>query len=144
MPGLIYHQTVIILAPITKVWDALTNPDTTPKYISGCQMISNFEKESPVIWRSIKNHIDHVTGKVIECEPQKHLSFTAFDPSAGYIDDPVNYLTTTYSLFPEAKGTRLEVSQGNFTIVENGSQRYKEAVISWEMNLASFKRMLED
>jgi uncharacterized protein YndB with AHSA1/START domain len=144
MTGLHYRQTVFILAKKEKVWDALVNPDITPKYMFGCAVISEWIPGSPVLWRSVTNGVDYVKGRLIEFEPPMKLSFTVFDPNAGYVDDPVNYLTTAYQLFEEENGTRLEVSQGDFSMVENGEKRYKEGVLGWEMTLQSFKRLLED
>ena len=141
---LFFRQTVHIIAPPEKVWDALINPEITPQYMSGCEVVSDWLPGNPITWRNVTNKVEYIKGNVITFEPEKELSYTAFDPAAGYIDDPTNYLTTSYKLFQENNGTRLEVSLGDFASVENGEIRYREAEINWEMTLNSFKRLLED
>jgi uncharacterized protein YndB with AHSA1/START domain len=144
MGDMYYTQDVFIFAPVYKVWDALINPEITPAYMSGCQPVTDWLPGSTLTWRSAKNGVDYGTGKVESFEPEKNLSYTIFNPEAGYVDDPVNYLTTTYSLQTEDNGTRLTVTQGNFANVENGEKRFSETAISWEMTLNAFKRLLED
>jgi len=144
MSQLVYHQTVFILVPQSKVWDALINPEITPQYMFGCAVISDWSAGSPVSWKSITDGIEYVKGKLVTFDPEKELSFTVFDPNAGYMDVPTNYLTTTYRLFPMDNGTKLEVFQGDFATIENGEKRFSETSIGWEMTLNSFKRLLED
>ena len=132
------------MAPSSKVWDALINPEITPQYLSGCRLISDWTPGNTVIWKSITNETEYSKGIVITFKPERELAYTVFDPNAGYVDDPANYLITTYKLFPENGGTRVDISQGDFASAENGEKRYREAVISWEITLNSFKRLLED
>lgn len=138
-----YNQSLFIMAPASKVWDALINPEVTPQYLS-CRLVSDWISGNPVVWKSPSNETEHAKGTVLTFEPEKELSYTVFDPNAGYVDDPVNYLTNRYELIAENGGTRLEFSLGDFASVENGEKRYREAVISWEMTLNTLKRLLED
>ena len=144
MASLIYKQELFVLAPVSRVWDALINPDITPQYMHGCQAISDWVPGNPLVWRGIDNGVEYVKGTVISFIPEKELSYTVFDPNAGYADDPVNYLTTTFTLHPEENGTRVMVSQEDYATVENGEKRFQETGISWEMTLNAFKRTLED
>lgn len=112
--------------------------------MSGCALISDWIPGSQVVWRNIINGIEYDKGTLVTFEPCKELAYTNFNPAAGYTDDPVNYLITSFSLKEEGNGTRLDVSQGDFATVENGEQRFSEATITWEMTLSTFKRSLED
>ncbi len=140
---MIYNQSLFIMAPASKVWDALINPEVTPQYLS-CSLVSDWTPGNPVVWKSAANENEHAKGTVLNFEPEKELAYTVFDPNAGYVDDPVNYLTNRFELIAENGGTRLEFSLGDFASVENGEKRYREAVISWEMTLNTLKRLLED
>ena len=143
MAELFYKQTVFILAPVSKVWDALVNPQITPGYMFGCAVISDWTPGSNVAWKSITDNIEYVKGNLVTFNPEKELAFTVFDPNAGYVDAPVNYLTTRYQLSSMDAGTTVQVSQGDFSVVENGMKRFSETSIGWEMTLNSFKRLLE-
>jgi uncharacterized protein YndB with AHSA1/START domain len=142
MAQLIYEQTVYILAPVSKVWDALIDPEMTKKYMFGCAVQSTWEPGSPVVWIGA-NGVEYVKGNLISFEPCKLLAFTVFDPNAGYIDDPANYLTTTYKLSEENGITKMDVSQGDYNSVENGEKRYRESFTGWEMTLNAFKNLVE-
>lgn len=143
MNEVVYKQTVFILVPVSKVWDALINPEITPQYMFGCVIVSDWSPGNPVVWKSVLNGTEYAKGNLETFDSEKELSFRVFDVNSGYVDDPVNYLLTTYKLFPIDNGTKLEISQGNFATVENGEKRYQEAVINWEITLSSLKRLLE-
>jgi uncharacterized protein YndB with AHSA1/START domain len=143
MRQLIYQQTVYILAPVSKVWDALINPEMTRQYMFGCDVASDWKPGSSVVWKGA-NGVAYGKGELITFMPEKELAFTVFDPEAGYVDDPTNYLTNTYRLSAEDGATRLDVSQGDYATVENGETRFQQTAVSWEMTLNALKRLLED
>ena len=143
MTEMTYEQTVFILAPIDKVWDALTNPEITPQYMFGCAVVSDWTPGNSVVWKGA-NGQEYVKGEVVTFDPLKELAFTVFDPNAGYIDDPSNYLTTRYKISKQDGATRVDVSQGDYATVENGEKRFKESFVSWELTLKTLKRILED
>ena len=40
-----------INAPITKVWDALTNPEIIRQFMFGTEVVSEWSKGSPIVWK---------------------------------------------------------------------------------------------
>jgi uncharacterized protein YndB with AHSA1/START domain len=48
---LIITNSIDIHASASKVWDALTNPEQTKKYMFGCETVSDWEVGSPLLWR---------------------------------------------------------------------------------------------
>ena len=48
---LIVKKTIILSAEVSKVWDALTNPEQTKQYMFGCEAISDWQIGSPLIWK---------------------------------------------------------------------------------------------
>ena len=50
---LIVKNSITINVPVSKVWDALTNPEQTKKYMFGCQALSDWKKGSPLRWEMI-------------------------------------------------------------------------------------------
>jgi hypothetical protein len=95
-----------------------------------------------VEWKGAEDGIIYVKGILMDFEVNKKLSFTVFDPNAGYKDIPENYLTTTYVLEESLGKTILSISQGDYAKVENGTKRFKDSG-GWKMVLQNLKKMLE-
>lgn len=108
----------------------------------GCNVISDWQPGSSVTWRGAADDVAYVVGHVKVFNPHTELAFTVFDPSGKYADIPENYLTTRYILEEQEGGTMLSVSQGDYSKVDNGDERYKHNS-SWEMVLNDMKSLLE-
>ncbi|MBD3290791.1 hypothetical protein GF337_18435, partial [candidate division KSB1 bacterium] len=96
---LIFKKSLEIKAPPKKVWDALTNPAMTLKYMY-CEVQSDWNVGSQVIWKGYHDgkEVVFVRGKITAIKPQKLLQFTLFDPNKGIADVPENYVLVTYEL----------------------------------------------
>src|SRR4030088_386316 len=100
-PSLTVTSTITINAPAAKVWDALTNPEMTRKYMFGCEALSDWKPGSPLIWKGNFNGVEMVAvkGKIVRIEPGQFLAYTTIDPNNSAVSDlPENYLTVTYDL----------------------------------------------
>lgn len=139
-----YKHTIIIKAEISKVWDALINPVLTKQYMFGCEAISDWKIGHRLIWRGAADGVHYVVGKVVEFQPNSILAFTVFDPHAGYADIPDNYLTSKYVLTYAKGETTVHISQGDYSKVEDGKQRFEEAAGGWEMAMQGLKKLLQE
>ena len=149
MNPLIVKNTITINAPIAKVWDALTNPVQTKKYMFGCEALSDWKKGSPLTWEMNYEGKPFVAvkGYIVEIEPNKKLAYTTIDPNSPIADIPQNYLTVTYLLSSEGNKTVLTVTQGDYATVADGEKRYEEAFNNgegWNHVLVEIKKMLEN
>src|SRR4030095_4549726 len=111
---LFINNTITIDASPSKVWDAITNPEQTKKYMFGCETVSDWKVGSPLLWKGNYEGKDmlFVQGTILDIPPEKRLSYTAIDPNNAIIPDvPENYLTVTYELKEENGQTVLSVSQ---------------------------------
>jgi len=144
---LIVKNSISINAPVSKVWDVLTNPMQTKKYMFGCETVSDWRVGSQLLWKGIFDGIEIVAvkGSILQIEQEKLLVYTTIDPNSGIEDIPENYLTVTYKITEENGQTSLTVSQGDYSMVGDGEKRYKEAVESggWEPILVLIKKILE-
>ncbi len=142
-------NTIHINAPAKKVWDALTKPEETKKYMFGCETISDWKVGSTLIWKMMHEGKEFipVKGHVKGIEHGKHLAYTVIDPHNPSIPDiPENYLTVTYDLIEENNGTTLRVTQGDYNQVAEGEKRYKEAYNNgegWDPILKKIKTQVE-
>ncbi|MDD8018393.1 MAG: SRPBCC domain-containing protein, partial [Bacteroidota bacterium] len=92
---LIVQNSTTLNAPISKVWDALTNPQQTKKYMFGCETVSDWKKGSPLLWRMNYEgkELIAVKGSIVDIIPEKVLVYTTIDPNSTIADIPENYLT---------------------------------------------------
>lgn len=139
---------ISINAPSLKVWDALTNPEQTKKYMFGCETVSDWKKSSTLLWKGTYEgkEMVFVKGSILNIEPGKFLAYTTFDPNSAIADIPDNYLTVTYDLKEENGKTFLTVTQGDYNKVAEGERRYKEAYNNgegWNPILAEIKNLVE-
>lgn len=141
-------DSISINASPSIVWDALVNPEQTRKYMFGCETVSEWQIGSPLLWKG-----DHegkkmvfVKGTILDIQLNKFLAYTTIDPNNTEIEDlPQNYLTVTYALSVENKMTILTVTQGDYSMVGNGAERYKETIDGggWQSILEAIKALVE-
>jgi uncharacterized protein YndB with AHSA1/START domain len=142
-------NTILIQAPADKVWNALTNPAETKKYMFGCETVSDWQAGSPLLWEGEweGKKMVFVKGHIANIRPKEHLSYTVFDPNNPAMEDvPQNYLTVTYDLHAEGTGTRLTVTQGDYNKVADGERRYNESYNGgegWNRILVKIKEQVE-
>jgi uncharacterized protein YndB with AHSA1/START domain len=144
---LIAKGSVLIDASPSKVWDALTNPEQTKKYMFGCEPISDWKPGSTMLWKGVFNGQEMVAvkGNIKAIEKDKFLAYTTIDPNATYADIPENYVTVTYRLTPENGKTRLDVTQGDFAQAADGERRFNEVNSDggWQALLEQIKGIVE-
>ncbi len=130
MNTLIVENSIVFHAPTATVWNALTNPEQTRKYMYGCEALSDWQPGSPLIWQyqdEAGNGQIAVQGHIVAIDPERFLAYTAVDPHAT-VDDPSEQpITITYTLTKENGQTVLTVTQGDYAQVTDGERRYQEA-----------------
>ena len=148
MEKLLIKNSITIDAPPSKVWDALTNPEQTKKYMFGCETVSDWKVGSSLLWRGSYEgkEMVFVKGTILHLEKEKQLSYTVFDPNSTLEDIPQNHLTVTYELQGANGITVLNVTQGDYNTVGDGERRYKEAYNNgegWNSILVQIKKLVE-
>lgn len=145
---LIVTSSICINAPMATVWNALTNPEQTKKYMFGCETVSDWNIGSPLLWQGVweGQPMVFVKGTIVAIEPNTHLAYTTFDPNSTLADIPENYVTVTYDLSEENGQTRLVVTQGDFATVADGERRYTDTYNGgegWNPILVEIKKLVE-
>jgi uncharacterized protein YndB with AHSA1/START domain len=148
MKPLFVKNTIDINAPASKVWDALTNPVQTKKYMFGCETVSDWKQGSSLEWKG--NHegkeMVFVKGDIVDIMPEKLLAYTVIDPNSTIEDKPENYLTVRYELEEQDEKTILTVTQGDYSRVADSEKRYNEAYNNgegWNPILIQIKSLAE-
>jgi len=142
-------NSIFIQAPAAAVWNALTNPEQTKKYMFGCETVSDWTVGSPLLWQANYEGKDivFVKGEIVEYEPFTLLTYTTIDPNSSIDDISKNYLTVTYQLTEENGGTLFTVRQGDYLLVADGEKRYVDAYNGgegWNPILVQIKALVED
>jgi uncharacterized protein YndB with AHSA1/START domain len=145
---LVVENTITINAPAIKVWEVLTRPEQTKKYMFGCETVSDWKKGSTLDWVAPYEGqpVTFVTGIICEIEPHKLLAYTTIDAQAAERDAPDKSIVATYELTESQGQTTLKVSQGDFSNVVNGDKRYAEVYNNgdgWNPILVQIKAIAE-
>jgi uncharacterized protein YndB with AHSA1/START domain len=138
-------KTITLNAEVAKVWEALTKPEWTKKYMFGTEVISDWKVGSPILWKGTLQGEGKilVKGSIEKIEAGKLLQFTTFDPNAKYTDVPSNYVQATYELTPKLGKTVLSITQGDYARVEDGKKRFTDADGGWNQTLNALKALVE-
>ncbi len=132
--------SVNINAPVSKAWQALTDPAMIKQYLFGTNTTSDWKKGSDITytgeWQG-KSYTDK--GKIIDIQPERLLHTTYYSSMSGKEDVPENYANVIYEVAPEGGGTRVTISQDNIDD-EKQLEHMKE---NWGTVLDGMKKMLE-
>ena len=137
---LVAKASTTIHAPVAKVWDALINPATIKQYMFGTNVVSDWKKGSPIVWKGEwqgRKYEDK--GVILDLQPQRKLSYSHFSPLSGLPEKPENFHTVTFDLVDRGQQTLVALSQDN-----NADEKEREhSQKNWEMMLTGLKKLLE-
>jgi len=122
------------------VWEALTDPEQIKEYMFGSEVVTDWTKGSPIVWKGeYEGKMYEDKGEIVEIEPAERLKVTHFSPLSGQDDVPANYHTLLYELKEHGAATRVSLSQDN-----NPSKEAAEhSRANWEKMLAALKQVVE-
>jgi uncharacterized protein YndB with AHSA1/START domain len=145
---LIMRDSILIHAPCERVWQILTDPTCTAKYM-GSGALSDWQPGSPLTWEEQDGVRSATTGKgsIVEIQPGSFLSYTLLDPRSAVADSAENYLTITWKLKAAEEGALLTVTRGDYAKIAGGEERYREAEIKgggWNSILLKVKQVAEE
>lgn len=132
--------SMLINAPVSRVWDAITKPELIKQYLFDTDVISDWKVGSPILYRGEwKEKPFEDKGEILEIEPEKKLVSTHWSPLSGVPDQPENYHTVTYDLLSKDDKTELMITQDN-----NASEQEKaHSEENWKAVLLGLKNLLE-
>jgi uncharacterized protein YndB with AHSA1/START domain len=139
--GLIAAQSIVINAPIEKIWDALVNPDLIKQYMFGTNVMSEWKEGSAITWKGEwqgKAYEDK--GVILKLDKPHLLKYSHFSPLTGEPDLSENYHTVTIELSDQDGAVKVRLRQDN-----NATQEAKDhSEKNWGMMLADLKKLVED
>jgi len=89
MDDFVATAQITINAPVSRVWEALTEPKLIKKYLFGTEVDTTWEPGSPIVYRGEWQGTQYAdTGKILEIEPERLLRSTFFSSLSGKEDRP--------------------------------------------------------
>ncbi|HLQ63786.1 MAG TPA: SRPBCC domain-containing protein [bacterium] len=139
--GQVAKASIAVNVPISKVWDALVNPDAIKRYMFGATVVSDWREGSSIIWKGEwQGRPYQDKGVILQLKPNRTLQYTHFSPLSGVPDTPENYHTVAVELSTEGDKTRVVLTQDN-----NPTEQAREhSERNWTTMLATLKKFLED
>lgn len=130
----------MVNAPVSKVWDALTNKEIIKQYFWGTKAESEWEKGSPITFSGSWDGQEYLDkGTILEIENEKMVKYDYWSSMSGLEDKPENYLTVTYFLEQENGQTVLTIKQDGAK--DKTAQEHSEQ--GWKEILKNLKELLE-
>jgi uncharacterized protein YndB with AHSA1/START domain len=137
--NLVAHANATIRAPVSKVWDALVNPDLIKKYMFGATVVSDWKQGSSIVWKGEwKGKPFEDRGVVLEIDPERRLVYDHYSPLTGP-DVPDNHHKVSIELAASDGYVRLFLSQDN----NHSDDARKHAQRNWEAVVAGIKKVAE-
>jgi uncharacterized protein YndB with AHSA1/START domain len=138
--NVIAKAEILIHAPASKVWEALTTPEIIREYFFGTEAESDWKVGSPLEFKGTwegKEYVDK--GVILRSEPEKLFQYTYLSSFSGLDDVPENYANISYELYEEDGATTLTVRQENLA---SDADREKTED-NWKTVLSNLKQILE-
>ena len=134
------ETTTLIHAPVSKVWQALINPEIIRQYMFNTEVITDWKIGSSITYRGEwEGKPFEDKGKVLKVDPEKSLVSTHWSPLSGVPDTPENQHTVAYTLSERGDDTQVTITQDN-----NATQEEKaHSEENWRMVLDGMKKLLE-
>lgn len=107
---------LMIVAPASRVWAALTTPATLKKCFFGADIVTDWIPGSTIRMRGVfkgKRYEDK--GHILVFEPQKCLGFSLWSELSRKPDAPANYRMVRFDLIAQGATTKVVLSQANLT-----------------------------
>jgi uncharacterized protein YndB with AHSA1/START domain len=137
---LIAEASVLINAPVDRVWRALTTPEMIRKYLMGTEVTCEWKPGSPITFEGeYQGRKYKDKGEIKKIEPPRTLQMTYWSSMGGKVDKPENYNLVTYDLAPVEGMAKLTVTQDNVA-TENEKEH---AAGNWKMVLAKLRTVME-
>ncbi|KIS27321.1 ATPase [Arthrobacter sp. SPG23] len=134
------EASVLVEAPRSRVWQALTDPEIVRQYFLGTNVTTTWREGEPVTfageWKG-KRYEDK--GIVLVNRHEELLRITHYSPLTGLPDEPENYHTVEYRLEAKPDGTQVTITQGK----NKSDSEAEESAKLWETVLGNLKELLE-
>lgn len=136
----ILKKTIGINAPISKVWNTLTNPDLIKEWLFGTNVISDWKVGTSILFTGNWQGTDYADkGTILKFDIDKVFQYNYWSGFSGLPDSPENYSVITFELTAKDNTTTLTLTQSNFAT----ETAYNHSDKNWEATLQLMKKIIE-
>ncbi len=134
-------KKIDINASRKKVWEILTKPEETNKWIQGAQINTDWKVNNPILWvgKIDEKETTFVKGTILKIEPEQTLTYSTFETFNGLNGIHENYLNVTYNLNDRNEHTVLTITN---QILDKAELENIEN--AWERTLLNIKKIAEE
>ncbi|KAF2339181.1 SRPBCC family protein [Flavobacterium tistrianum] len=105
-------STIVLNAPVKKVWNVLTKSELVKQWQYGSDLITDWKIGNEIRFRNEwEGQVFEQWGTVLEVVPNQKIKYSLFFPRPGLEDKPENYFIMSYVLTEEDQNTKLEIIQ---------------------------------
>ena len=105
-------STILIKAPIGKVWNTITKPELVKIWQYGSDLMTTWEAGGDIKFRTEwEGKVFEQWGKVLEVKLNELVKYSLFVPGTNLEDKPENYFVMSYILTEQDGQTKLEIVQ---------------------------------
>lgn len=129
-----------INAPVSEIWEALTNCETAKVYFFGAEITTNWKVGHPIIFRGAFNgNTYEEKGIILQNSPNLLLQYTHWSNLEGISDIPENYRIWTFKLTHMSDCTHLTITEDN---IPTEKQKIRSDEF-WQGVLITIKKLVE-
>lgn len=134
-------RSIVLQTSPTRVWEVLTDPAMTRRYMNNCSVLSDWQIGSSFHWSDGDDKLRY-KGSLLEYEPGRKITYSCFDPRSGEDDDPSSYIHVSCLIVPRNGITELLVTLSNFG---GNDSRAELAAENWDFEiLPKLKSLVEE
>ena len=134
-------ESVIIDAPLERVWEALTTSELIKEWFFGVDTETDWKVGSPIVHRGeYQGRPYEDKGQILAIEPPRLLVHSHWSPVSRLPDDPENYQWVTWELAERDGKTELTISEMNLPSEEAKATSEE----SWRVVLENLKRLFQE
>jgi uncharacterized protein YndB with AHSA1/START domain len=138
---LILKKNILIKAATSKVWDAITNPDTIRQWLYGTNTISDWKVGSPILFTGTWHGTEYKDkGTILKFEVGRIFKYDYWSSFSGLADSPENYSVIAFELTPKDGLTMMTLTQTNFAT----ETMYEHSDKNWDATLDAMKKIIEN
>ena len=105
-------STIIIKAPVQKVWDIITKPESVKQWQFGSDLVTDWKIGSDIKFSTEWEGVTYLQwGKVLDVKQNEIVKYSLFAPRPNLEDKPENYFIMSYVLTTINGQTKLEITQ---------------------------------
>ncbi len=133
--------TQIKLSIVAKdLWEYLTNPTLTTKYLFNCAVNCNWQVGSDITWEGTYNDQKvFQKGKLLAYDKNKSLKYTTIDPGSKYNDEAIHIIHVNYQVEQLGDDCQLTVQSATF---DGDEERLEHIRQGWDMALSNLQKLI--